>query len=195
MIFPEKKIYLIRHGETQWTLSGQHTGITDIPLTKNGEKQAEEIGDKLRGHPFHSIFTSPLARAKQTCQIAGLLKNAIVDPTLVEWNYGDYEGKTSLEIWKTQPHWTIFSSGAPHGESVADIGARAKKFLAKIQSIHGDVALFSHGHFLRVLAACWLQLSAHEGRLFALEPGSISILGFEKKTPVLLLWNDTSQAK
>ena len=192
MQFPQKKIYLIRHGETEWTLSGQHTGSTDIPLTKNGENQAKLLGDRLRGHAFQTILASPLQRAQQTCAIAGLLKTAQIDPNLVEWNYGDFEGMTSAQINKMQPNWSIFSNGAPNGESVADIGKRADKVLAKIQSLHGDVALFSHGHFLRALAARWLQLPAQDGRLFALFPGSLSILGFEKNTQVLFLWNDTS---
>jgi broad specificity phosphatase PhoE len=192
---PQKKIYLIRHGETEWTLSGQHTGKTDIPLTKNGENQAKLLGTRLRGHSFQSIFTSPLQRAQQTCALTGLLKTAQIDPDLVEWNYGDFEGMTSAQIRKIQPHWSIFSNGAPNGESVAAVGARADKVLAKIQSIQGDVALFSHGHFLRVLAARWLQLPAQEGRLFALFPGSLSILGFEKNVHVLSLWNDTSHIK
>lgn len=191
MQFPQKKIYLIRHGETEWTLSGQHTGSTDIPLTKNGEKQAKLLGEKLRGHSFQSILTSPLQRAQRTCEIAGLFKHAQLDPDLVEWNYGDFEGMSSAQIWKRQPDWSIFSNGAPNGESVADVGARANKVLAKIQSLEGDVALFSHGHFLRVLAARWLHLSPEEGRLFALAPGSLSILGFEKNSHVLSLWNET----
>lgn len=189
MGFQQKKIYLVRHGETEWTLSGQHTGFSDIPLTANGEKQAEKIGKRLRGHPFASILTSPLQRAEQTCAIAGF-SQAKRDPDLVEWNYGDFEGLTSQEIWKIHPHWAIFSDGALHGESVAEVSDRADRVLAKIQPLQGDIALFSHGHFLRALAARWLRLSVHEGRLFALDPGSISILGFEKNLPVLHLWND-----
>lgn len=192
MEFPQKKIYLVRHGETEWTLSGQHTGFSDIPLTANGEKQAEKIGKKLRGHTFGSILTSPLQRAERTCAIAGFSKAAKPDRDLVEWNYGDFEGLTSQEIRKTHPHWTIFSDGAPRGESVTDVGDRADRVLAKIQPLQGDVVLFSHGHFLRVLAARWLQLSPQEGRLFALDPGSISILGFEKGLPVLFLWNEAN---
>ena len=189
MKLPQQKIYLIRHGETEWTLSGRHTGTTDIPLTKNGEAQAEQLKKCLSGHAFEAVFTSPLQRAARTCDISGLSKNAQLDPDLVEWNYGDFEGLTTEQIWKKHPHWNIFSNGAPNGESVADIGARATRMLAKIRSLHADVALFSHGHFLRALAACWLQLPTHDGKRLALFPSSISILGYERSTPVLILWN------
>lgn len=192
MEFPHQKIYLIRHGETEWTLNGKHTGMTDIPLTKNGELQAKLIGNRLREHSFQTILSSPLQRAARTCEIAGFLKKARLDPDLKEWNYGEFEGLTKVEIQKKMPHWNIFSNGSPGGESVADMSARTNKVLAKIQSIHGDVALFAHGHFLRALSARWLQLSVQEGRLFALFPGSISILGFEGNTHVLTLWNDIS---
>jgi broad specificity phosphatase PhoE len=189
---PHKKIYLIRHGETEWTLNGKHTGVTDISLTKNGELQAEMIGERLKGHPFQTILSSPLRRAATTCEIAGFLKNARLDPNLVEWNYGEYEGRTTAEIQKTAPHWNIFSNGAPAGETVADVSARATKILNQILPLRGDVALFSHGHFLRVLAAKWIGLNAQEGRHFALFPGSLSILGFERNEHVLSLWNDIS---
>jgi broad specificity phosphatase PhoE len=192
MEVPHKKIYLIRHGETEWTLSRKHTGTTDVPLTKNGEDQALAIGKRLRGHPFQTILSSPLQRAVQTCAIAGFLDQARLDMDLIEWNYGNFEGLTTEQIWKREPHWNIFSNGAPGGESVADITARANKVLTKIQFLHGDVALFSHGHFLRALAARWLQLPVQEGRLFALFPSAISILGFERTTHVLTLWNDIS---
>jgi probable phosphoglycerate mutase len=189
MIFPQKKIYLVRHGETEWTLSGQHTGLTDIPLTKNGEQQAKFLGKQLHEHAFSQVYTSPLSRALKTCEIAGLAQNAKHDSDLMEWNYGDYEGMTSSEIWKVQPQWNIFSNGAPNGESISDIATRAHRVLTKIQAVHGDVILFSHGHFLRALATLWLQLQIQDGRLFALFPGSISILGFEKSTQVLIAWN------
>jgi broad specificity phosphatase PhoE len=191
-MYPKKKIFLVRHGETEWTNSGQHTGITDIPLTKNGESQAEQLGKRLRGHSFAAVFCSPLKRSQSTCEIAGLFKTAKIDPDLIEWNYGKFEGLTSEEIRKASPHWNIFLNGAPGGESVADVGARANKVLAKINSIHGDVALFSHGHFLRALAARWLGLPAQDGRLLDLSPGSLSILGFEREERVLLLWNELS---
>src|ERR1700733_14090376 len=152
MHFSRKKICLVRHGETAWTLSGQHTGVTDISLTEQGEKDAAAIGKKLHGHSFKNILCSPLKRAEETCKIAGFLKHAQLDPDLVEWNYGDYEGLTTEEIWKKSPGWNIFSNGAPGGESVADVNARAHRVLEKIRLIDGDVAVFSHGHFLRALA-------------------------------------------
>jgi broad specificity phosphatase PhoE len=182
----------MRHGETEWTLSGKHTGMTDIPLTKNGEHQSRALGQRLQGHAFQTILCSPLQRAMQTCELADYLKEATLEPDLVEWNYGDFEGLTTKEIWKTDPHWNIFTHGAPGGESVAEISTRADRVLAKIQPLHGDIALFSHGHFLRVLAARWLQLTATEGRLFALSPASVSILGFERDRHVLTLWNEIS---
>jgi broad specificity phosphatase PhoE len=187
-----KKIYLIRHGETEWTLSGKHTGITDIPLTKNGELQAELLGKRLRGHPFHTILFSPLQRAARTCEIAGFLKEARLDPDLVEWNYGEFEGLTSVEIQKRVPSWNLFLNGASGGENFSEISTRVNKVLNKIRSLPGDIALFSHGHFLRALSARWIQLSIQDGRLFALFPASLSILGFEHNTNVLTLWNDTS---
>lgn len=183
------RIYLIRHGETAWTLSNRHTGMTDIPLTRRGEEDAAQIGKKLKGIPFSKILCSPLKRAQATCQHAGLLERAEIDPQLVEWNYGEYEGLTSEEIWKTSPGWTIFSQGAPRGESVSDISARADQVLKKALAVGGDIAVFSHGHFLRVLAARWLNLSAEEGCLFALSPSSVSILGFERISRVIQLWN------
>lgn len=187
-----RKIYLIRHGETSWTLSGQHTGKTDLPLTPKGEQDALLLGKRLKGHTFEKILTSPLKRAEDTCELAGLAKHVYRDPDLVEWNYGDYEGLTTQEIHKRSPNWTIFERGAPNGESLSDVSARANKILAKIHSIHGDIALFSHGHFLRILAARWLNLPAQEGKHLLLSACSLSILSYERQTPVLALWNDTS---
>ena len=192
MLHPEKKIYLIRHGETAWTLSGQHTGATDIPLTDNGRQQAILLKKHLQGHLFNAVYTSPLKRAIETCEETGLLKHAKQDPDLMEWNYGSYEGLTTEQIWKLQPHWNIFINGAPGGESPADVGSRITRLLAHIQSIPGDIALFSHGHFLRALAAKWLQMPFAAANGFALCPGSLSILGYERRHPALLLWNQIS---
>lgn len=192
MQFPTQKIYLVRHGETSWTLSQQHTGSTDITLTEKGKKEAVQIGKRLSGHPFKAILCSPLKRAQSTCEIAGLMQRASLDADLKEWNYGDYEGLTTAEIWKRSPGWNIFSNGAPGGESPADISKRVHRVLTKVQSFQGDVALFSHGHFLRAFAACYLQLQVEQGRLFALSPASMSILGFERSQPVFSLWNDLS---
>jgi probable phosphoglycerate mutase len=191
MIFTHHKIYLIRHGETEWTLSGKHTGRSDIPLTKNGEEQSANIGRYLKGMGFQKVLTSPLIRAKETCRLAGLFTHALVDEDLREWNYGDYEGITSAEIRAKDPHWTIFTAGAPGGESVADIGARANRVLGTIRSIPGDVAVFSHGHFLRALAARWLEMPPAFGQQLVLSPASLSILGFEKEKPAIITWNQT----
>lgn len=189
------KIYLIRHGETEWTSSGQHTGTTDIPLTEKGKEDAMKLKRELQDVSFQLILSSPMQRAFNTCELAGFAKQARLDPDLVEWNYGEYEGLTTKQIWKNDPHWEIFAQGAPGGESVADVGARATHILAKLKSIHNSVALFSHGHFLRVLAARWLGLPPNEGRLFDLHPASISILGIEHQHHVIAQWNDTSYLK
>ncbi len=185
----ERKIYLIRHGETPWTLSGQHTGTTDLELTPNGQAQAKALGTYLEKVSFEKILCSPLKRARQTCQLAHLENKAEITPDLREWNYGDYEGLTSAEIRKTHPNWTIFSQGAPNGESLEEIQARADRILAEIATVSGNIALFSHGHFLRALAASWLGLGVRGGAHLALSPGTVSILGKEKNAAVLLLWN------
>jgi broad specificity phosphatase PhoE len=184
-----KKIYLIRHGETEWTLSGRHTGKTDIPLTQKGEEEALRIGKRIGNIKFDLVLCSPMQRAKATCQGAGLLDQAVIEPLLTEWDYGAYEGLTTKEIRGQIPDWKIFTYGAPGGESVAAVGQRADQILDKIASVKGDVALFSHGHFLRVLCARWLRLPAEKGALFALSPAALSILGSERADPVLSLWN------
>lgn len=186
------KIYLIRHGETEWALSGKHTGKTDIPLTSRGEEEGRLLGKRLKGHTFEKVLTSPSQRAEKTCELAGLLKHAYHDVDLMEWDYGDYEGKTTSEIWKSDPHWTIFDRGAPNGESVADVTGRANRLLSKIHNCKGDVALFSHGHMIRVIAMRWLSLPTTQGKHLLVSPSSLSILSFERQTPVLALWNDVS---
>ncbi len=186
-----QKVYLVRHGETEWTIAKKHTGLTDIPLTDEGRLQAEWLKGKLEDKKFKKIFCSPLERARETCEIAGFSKEAIIDEDLLEWNYGDYEGKTLAEIHETDPKWTIFSKGAPNGESLGDIATRANRVISRVRDIPGDVALFSSGHFSRALAARWLQLHVAEGRLFLLSTASISILGYEHETPVLITWNKT----
>ncbi len=191
MNHPKRKIFLIRHGETEWTLTGQHTGKTDIPLTEQGKEQAQLLAARIKGHAFERIFTSPLKRAQETCELCGLFRHAETDPDLAEWDYGDYEGLKTDEIWKKDPHWNLFLRGAPNGESIEDICVRANRILMKISTFHGDVALFSHGHFLRILTIKWLKLSPSEGNLFALSPASLSILGFEREHHALKLWNDT----
>ena len=189
------KIYLIRHGETEWTISGQHTGTTDVPLTEKGKEDAMKLKKELQDISFQLVLSSPMQRAFNTCELAGFAKQTQLDPDLLEWNYGEYEGLTTKQIWKNDPHWEIFTSGAPGGESIADVGARATHILAKLKSVHGTVAVFSHGHFLRALAARWLGLPTNEGRLFDLHPASISILGLEHQHHVISQWNDTSYLK
>jgi broad specificity phosphatase PhoE len=186
------KIYLARHGETAWSLSGQHTGITDIPLTANGERNARNIAERLRGTAFAKVLSSPLQRARRTCELAGFAAHAETDKDLVEWNYGDYEGKRTADILKDRPDWFLFRDGCPGGESVEAVGARADRLLARLRAVNGNVLVFSHGHFLRVLGARWLGLSAAEGRLLLLTTASLSVLGYEhnRDEPVLRLWND-----
>jgi broad specificity phosphatase PhoE len=186
-------LYLARHGETDWSLTGQHTGRTDLPLTPRGEQNATRLGLRLKPLAFAAVFTSPLQRARRTCQLAGFGDRATIDPDLVEWDYGDYEGLRSAEIHQQDPTWNLFRDGAPHGESVAQITARADRAIARARAIDGNVVIFSSGHFLRVLAARWLGLPASIGQYLALDTASLSILGYEHalNRPVIRLWNDT----
>jgi probable phosphoglycerate mutase len=182
-------IILCRHGETEWTLSGQHTGSTDLPLTQHGKEQAHDLGQRLKNIPFQAVYASPLLRARTTCELANLSKQTILEPDAVEWNYGDYEALTSQEIEEKHPLWNVFLDGAPRGESPADVTIRADRLIRKFLTHPGTIALFSHGHFLRLLAARWIDLDASAGRLFSLSVASISILGFEKKQRTIKLWN------
>lgn len=185
-------VYLARHGETAWSLSGQHTGLTDIPLTERGEQNARSLGQRLQGLTFARVLTSPLQRARKTCELASFGSVAVVDPDLVEWNYGAYEGRKTAEILQERPNWQLFRDGCPGGESVTDVGARADRVIARLRAVGGNVLLFSSGHFLRVLSARWLGLDAAGGRYLYLATASLSILGYEHNTdePVLRLWND-----
>jgi len=182
-------IWLIRHGETVWSLSGAHTGRTDLPLTASGEKKAERIHDMLAGHSFALVLTSPLERARRTCEIAGFGAQAQLDPNLMEWDYGDYEGRTTEEIRRERPGWSLFRDGVPNGETVAQVGARALDVIDRALRSDGDVALFAHGHILRILTACWLELPSDDGKLFYLGTAGIGVLGFEHETRVILRWN------
>jgi len=182
-------IWLIRHGETEWSLSGAHTGRTDLPLTASGEKKAERIRDVLAGHSLALVLTSPLERARRTCEIAGLGAEAQIDPNLMEWDYGDYEGRTTDEIRKERPGWSLFRDGVPNGETVAQVGARALDVIDRAVQSDGDVALFAHGHILRIIGACWLELPAEDGKLFYLNTAGIGVLGFERETRVIQRWN------
>ena len=186
-------IYLARHGETAWSLSGQHTGLTDLPLTERGERNARQLGERLRGLTFVKVFTSPLQRASRTCELAGFKAAAQVDPDLLEWNYGDYEGRRTADIHKERPDWQLFRDGCPGGESPQQVGARADRVVSRVRAIEGNVLLFSSGHFLRVLAARWLGREVEAGKDFLLSTASLSALGYEhnRSQPVIRLWDDT----
>ena len=185
-------IYLIRHGETEWSLSGQHTSRTDIPLTEQGEQDARELAERLRAVRFSRVFTSPRQRARRTCALAGLGAVAEVEPDLTEWDYGDYEGQRSADILQARPNWNVFRDGCPRGETPAQISDRANRFIARLRVLDGNVALFSHGHFGRVLAARWIGLPVSEARHFLLSTASLSILGYEHnfaEESAIVLWN------
>ncbi|MBE0543039.1 MAG: histidine phosphatase family protein [Verrucomicrobia bacterium] len=191
------RLYLIRHGETAWSLSGQHTGRTDIPLTQKGEKDAREVGARLRAVRFNRVFTSPRQRARRTCELAGFDAVAEVEPDLEEWDYGDYEGQRSVEIRKGRPEWNLFRDGCPHGESPSQASERADRVIARLSSLEGNIAIFSHGHFGRVLTARWIGLPVSQAQHFLLSTASLGILGFEHslgETPVIVLWNAVSNA-
>ena len=185
-------IVVVRHGATEWSRNGRHTGRTDLPLDEGGRVQAAALGDRLAGKSFSAIFSSPLRRARQTCELAGLGDRCEILPEVEEWDYGEYEGRTTAEIRIDRPGWQVFFDGAPGGETPDAIGARADRALALIAERAGDggtAIVFSHGHFLRVLASRWLSLDACEGRHFALDAGRVSELGFERDTRVLAMWN------
>ncbi len=186
--------YIGRHGETAWTLSGQHTGRTDLPLTENGERQARALGGRLGPARFAAVLTSPAQRAVRTCELAGHGAAASIDPDLAEWDYGAYEGRRTAEILRERPDWQLFRDGALDGESPDQIGARADRIIARIRAVAGDVLVVSSAHISRVLAARWLGLPAAAGRLMVLGTASLSILGYEhnRAEPVIRLWNDTS---
>ena len=183
------EVVLVRHGETDWSAHLRHTGRTDVPLTEEGRRQAERVGGALRGRSFALVLTSPLQRAAETCRLAGFGDLAQSRPELMEWDYGDYEGRTTVDIRREAPDWTIWRYGAPGGESPDQVGARADVLLQELRAAPGDTLIFSHGHFLRVLAARWLGLAPTEGRLFALDPATLSTLRYEREQPVLRIWN------
>jgi broad specificity phosphatase PhoE len=186
-------VYMARHGNTAWTHSGQHTGLTDLPLTPDGERNAVRLGERLKGMSFAKVFTSPLQRASRTCELAGFGARAETDPDLVEWNYGKYEGLTLAQILQGNPKWDLFRDGAPDGESPTQIGERADRALKRIRHVGDDVLLFSSGHFLRVLTARWVGLPPGVGgRYFLLNPASLSAVSYEHdlSRPVIQLWND-----
>ena len=186
-------IYLARHGETAWSLTGQHTGFTDLRLTDRGERNAQRLGKRLAGRGFAKVFTSPLQRARRTCELAGFGPMAKVDPDLVEWNYGDYEGLTTQQIQAKRPGWQLFRDGCPGGESPDQVGRRADQVVSRLREFPDDALVFSSGHFLRVLAARWLGLEPAAGRFLLLATASLSALGYEHDAtePVIRFWDDT----
>ena len=189
-----RDVWLIRHGETEWTVSRRHTGLTDLPLTEAGEDQARSLRNCLQGASFERVFCSPLQRAVRTCELSGYGSVAEVDRDLVEWNYGDYEGEKRPQILAGRPGWIIFRDGCPNGESPEDIGARADRFLSRIGTIHGNVAVFSSGHFLRVLIARWLGLNPSAGAYFKLGTATLTVLGYDHNSidePVIRLLNES----
>jgi len=186
-------VYLARHGETAWSLTGQHTGLTDLPLTERGEDNARRLGGPLRHLIFAKVFTSPLQRAVRTCELAGFQSVAEVDRDLVEWNYGEYEGRTTVDILRERPDWQLFRDGCPGGESPQQIAARADRVVRHARAVAGNVLLFSSGHFLRVLAARWIGIEPVNGQSLMLSTASLSALTYESSLsrPAIRLWNDT----
>jgi probable phosphoglycerate mutase len=191
------RIYLARHGETAWSLAGQHTSYTDVALTARGQEKARALGERLKAFSFVQVLTSPMQRARATCELAGLISTASLEPDLKEWNYGEYEGLKTDEILKQRPGWSLFRDGCPGGETPHQVGLRADRIISRLRAARGDVVIFSHGHLLRTLAARWLGLAVRAGQHFVLNAGSLSILGYEherRDEPVVVLWNDDRHA-
>jgi broad specificity phosphatase PhoE len=183
------EIWLIRHGDTEWSVSGAHTGRTDIPLTAEGEERALAAGRLLAGHTFSLVLTSPLQRARRTCELAGFGAAAQIDPNLEEWDYGNYEGLTSEQIHAQRPGWQLFRDGVPGGETIEQVAVRARQVIDRALNAEGDVALFAHGHIIRILSACWVGLPPDAARYLALYAGAVSVLGYEHETRVIVHWN------
>src|SRR2546421_8946272 len=184
-------VVAVRHGETQWSLDGRHTGRTDIPLTERGREQARALAGRLSGTGFVRVLVSPRQRALETCRLAGFGDVAEIRGDLAEWDYGDYEGKTMAEIQAERPGWSLWDDGPPGGETVEDVGRRADRVIDELRSLQGDALLFAHGHVLRILAARWLSLAPRDGRLFALDAAGMGVLGYEHAVPVMARWNET----
>jgi broad specificity phosphatase PhoE len=189
MTASEQRCVLIRHGETEWSREGRHTGRTDLPLLPEGVVQARALAATVAGFDFAAVFTSPLVRARETAELAGLGRGAVVDPDLAEWDYGAYEGITTAEIRTGRPGWDLFGDGVPDGESTADVAARVDRVIERVRAVPGDVACVAHSHVLRVLAARWIGLGPEVGRNLVLEPASFSELGWDREQPVLHSWN------
>ncbi len=186
------EILLARHGETEWSATLRHTGRTDVPLTEAGRSQARLLGERLRGRVFTRVLTSPLQRAVETCRLAGLGGRAEIRPELMEWDYGEYEGLTTVEIRETVPGWTVWTHPTPGGETAAQVGDRVDQVVDDLATLEGDAAVFAHGHLLRVLAARWIGLEAEHGALLALSTATLGSLGWERERRVVKLWNDAS---
>ena len=186
-----QQVVLVRHGDTEWALQGRHTGRTDVPLTEGGRRQAALLARMLRQRQFAAVLVSPMQRALETCRLAGFGEVAEIRGDLAEWDYGDYEGRTTSEILAERPGWTLWGDGVPGGEAVEDVGHRVDRVIAEVRSSPGDVALFAHGHVLRILAARWLDVAPKDGRLFALDPACICVLGYEHTWAVIAHWNET----
>ena len=184
-----QEVVLVRHGETEWSRDGKHTGRTDIPLTERGRQEARAVGAELRGRRFALVLTSPLSRAAETCRLAGRGELAQQREERMEWDYGAFEGRKTIDIRKERPGWTLWRDGVPEGETIAQVQARVDRVIAELRSVAGDAAVFAHGHLLRVLAARRLGLEPAAGRLFALDPATISILDYERETPIIRMWN------
>lgn len=189
MAATDLQLWLIRHGETAWSLSGAHTSRTDIPLTDRGRERARKIKDYLAGKSFSMVLTSPMQRARETCRIAGLADGAQIDDDLSEWNYGAYEGRTTQEIQRETPGWSVWTSPMIDGETINQVAERANRVIARAAARGGHVALFAHGHILRILAACWIQMPPVAGSRLALGTGTVSVLGYEHETRVISEWN------
>jgi broad specificity phosphatase PhoE len=183
-------VVLVRHGETEWSRTGKHTGRTDVELTDRGRAQARALGEALRGRRFELVLTSPLGRALETCRIAGLADAVQQRDELLEWDYGDYEARTTPDIREERPGWTLWRDGVPGGEAAAEVGTRVDRVIAELRPLAGDAAVFAHGHVLRVLTARWLGLEPQAGRLFALDTSTVSTLGYERETAVIRTWNE-----
>jgi probable phosphoglycerate mutase len=183
------EMVLVRHGETEWTLSGQHTGRTDIPLTERGRKQARLLEPLLSAANFSLVLSSPLQRARETCELAGLRSRMELEPDLMEWDYGEYEGITSKEIKRTAPNWMVFTDGCPGGESPEQVGARVDRLIERIRPVAGRVALFAHGHLLRVFAARWIGFPPSAGQHFLLDTSTVGVLGYYQGVPAVKRWN------
>ena len=182
-------LYVVRHGATEWSQSGQHTGRTDLPLLTEGEDQARATGSLLANNDFSLVLCSPLQRAQRTCELAGLLDRAVIDTDLQEWDYGDYEGVTTTTIRESVPGWTVWSGTCPNGEAIEQVSKRADRVIERVRNESGNVIVFAHGHILRILTARWCELDPVEGQRFILDPATLSILGWERETPAVRQWN------